>query len=428
MKKSVLLISLLSGTALMFPRLTIASGFPTHTHISTPKPEPAFSFIDMSRSLKLAAVCFLGAGDCGDARFSLLKGDDDYKVDTVQQCKNEGYSVTSCSLPAYPSGQCPYNSAYFAKCAEDRPRACKEAGFAETSCPSGYITDRTCPYDSSYITCKENPCSGYSSCECGAAAGASICYSGSTAKYSACENCDPCPGYYDCGGSWQYCEGSVCSADSSRCSTYCESDHFPYSCGNDYGPCYGDYRNGYCSVPCDEIETDPCEGISGLSCAHGCSSYGSCGECNSCNPAPEPADPCEDVSCGSNAYCSGGSCYCNSGYEGNAYSGCTAVVTDPCADVTCGSGETCSNGSCICNGTRDCAGVCNGSAVEDCAGVCGGSAKLDCAGVCDGGHYSSSMCGCCARGETCYASGACCPPGYATYGGNPVCLPDRDLM
>ena len=416
-----------SATLLLVPAVSMAApDFPSHTHTDTPIELEPIS--DLSSSLKLAAVCFLGAGDCGDARFSSLEGDDDYKVDTVQQCKNEGYSVTSCSLPAYPSGQCPYNSAYFAKCVEDRPRACKEAGFAETSCPSGYITDRTCPYDSSYITCKENPCSGYSSCECGAAAGASICYSGSTAKYSACENCDPCPGYYDCGGSWQYCEGSVCSADSSRCSSFCESDHFPYSCGNDYGPCYGDYRNGYCSVPCDEIETDPCEGISGLSCAHGCSSYGSCGECNSCNPAPEPADPCEDVSCGSNAYCSGGSCYCNSGYEGNAYSGCTAVITDPCADVTCGSGETCSNGSCICNGTRDCAGVCNGSAVEACAGVCGGSAKLDCAGVCDGGHYSSTMCGCCARGETCYASGACCPPGYATYGGNPVCLPDRDLM
>ena len=416
-----------SATLLLVPAVSVAApDFPSHTHTYTPIELEPIS--DIPASLKLASVCFLGAGDCGDAGFG--KGDDDYKVDTVQQCKNEGYSVTSCSLPAYPSGQCPYNGTYFAKCVEDKVRACKEAGFTETSCPSGYITDRTCPYDSSYITCKENPCSGYSTCECGAAAGASICYSGSTAKYSACENCDPCPGYYECGGSWQYCEGSVCSADSSRCSTYCESDHFPYSCGNDYGPCYGDYRNGYCSVPCDEVQTDPCEDISGLSCAHGCSSYGSCGECNACNPAPEPepTDPCDDVSCGSNAYCSGGSCYCNSGYEGNAYSGCTAVVTDPCADVTCGSGETCSNGSCICNGTRDCAGVCNGSAVEDCAGVCGGSAKLDCAGVCDGGHYSSSMCGCCARGETCYASGACCPPGYATYGGNPVCLPDRDLM
>ena len=241
-----------SATLLLVPAVSMAApDFPSHTHTDTPIELKPIS--DISSSLKLAAVCFLGAGDCGDARFSSLKGDDDYKVDTVQQCKNEGYSVTSCSLPAYPSGQCPYNSAYFAKCAEDRPRACKEAGFAETSCPSGYITDRTCPYDSSYITCKENPCSGYSSCECGATAGASICYSGSTAKYSACENCDPCPGYYDCGGSWQYCEGSVCSADSSRCSTYCESDHFPYSCGSDYGSCYGDYRNGYCSVECEYL-------------------------------------------------------------------------------------------------------------------------------------------------------------------------------
>ena len=187
-----------SATLLLVPAVSMAApDFLSHTHTDTPVGLEPIS--DLSSSLKLASICFLGAGDCGDARFSSLEGDDDYKVDTVQQCKNEGYSVTSCSLPAYPSGQCPYNSAYFAKCVEDRPRACKEAGFAETSCPSGYITDRTCPYDSSYITCKENPCSGYSSCECGAAAGASICYSGSTAKYSACENCDPCPGYYDCG-------------------------------------------------------------------------------------------------------------------------------------------------------------------------------------------------------------------------------------
>ena len=289
MKKSVLMFSLLSGTALMFPRLTIASGLPAHTLTYTPEPKPAFQFEQTDKAFKTAAVCFLGAENCGDARFSSLEGDDDYKVDTVQQCKNEGYSVTSCSLPAYPSGQCPYNSAYFAKCVEDRPRACKEAGFTETSCASGTVVEATCSFDANYKKCKcdpcsgydytyaqasaqgyvpdgsclscsetkykrkENPCSGYSSCECGAAAGASICYSGSTAKYSACENCDPCPGYYDCGGSWQYCEGSVCSADSSRCSTYCESDHFPYSCGSDYGSCYGDYRNGYCSVECEYL-------------------------------------------------------------------------------------------------------------------------------------------------------------------------------
>ena len=38
MKKSVLMFSLLSGTVLMFPRLTIASGLPAHTHTYTPEP------------------------------------------------------------------------------------------------------------------------------------------------------------------------------------------------------------------------------------------------------------------------------------------------------------------------------------------------------------------------------------------------------
>ena len=125
-----------SATLLLVPAVSVAApDFPSHTHTYTPIELEPIS--DIPASLKLASVCFLGAGDCGDARFSSLDGDDDYKVDTVQQCKNEGYSVTSCSLPAYPSGQCPYNGTYFAKCVEDKVRACKEAGFTETSCPSG---------------------------------------------------------------------------------------------------------------------------------------------------------------------------------------------------------------------------------------------------------------------------------------------------
>ena len=49
MKKSVLMFSLLSGTALMFPRLTIASGLPTHTH---PSRSPPFSLNNPTKPIK----------------------------------------------------------------------------------------------------------------------------------------------------------------------------------------------------------------------------------------------------------------------------------------------------------------------------------------------------------------------------------------
>lgn len=133
------------------------NGFPTHTHTYTPVPEPA----SLANSYKTAAVCFLGFGNCGkDQSFS--KGDSSYERNSSDMCREEGYAVTSCSLPKYPSGQCPYDPSLYKSCKDDTARACKEAGF-NTSCGSGYIKDNSqiCPYNSSYYKCKCNPCDGY---------------------------------------------------------------------------------------------------------------------------------------------------------------------------------------------------------------------------------------------------------------------------
>ena len=255
---------------LVVPTLALAApDFISHTH-TTPI---ELKSISSSSGLKLAGVCFLGYGDCSDGGFGSIDRDDGYTVDTEKQCQNEGYTITSCSLPSYPSGQCPYNDQYFAKCVEDRPRACNETGFTETQCSSGMVVDTTCSYDANYKKCKcdpcsgydytyaqataqgyvadgscqscsetkykrkENPCSGYITCECGGEIGSAVCYSGSTQKFKSCKKCcdDTCPsgeknvscasGYHssfvgltECGTSCYICE--------SDCDNSCQGSTF----------------------------------------------------------------------------------------------------------------------------------------------------------------------------------------------------------
>ena len=257
MKKSVLMFSLLSGTALMFPRLTIASGLPALTHTYTPEPKPAFQFEQTDKAFKTAAVCFLGAGDC-DSNVGFDKGDD-YVRSGKEICMENGYEQTVCTVPSYLYNQCPEDSNYYQSCKEDRPRACKEAGFTETSCASGTVVEATCSFDANYKKCKcdpcsgydytyaqasaqgyvpdgsclscsetkykrkENPCSGYSSCECGGETGSASCYSGSIQKFESCKKC--------------------CSACASGTSLNCASDCYREekgkdSCGNLCYSCY----------------------------------------------------------------------------------------------------------------------------------------------------------------------------------------------
>ncbi len=444
MKKSVLLFSLLSGTALMLPNLAIASNINTHTN--TPKPELSFEFAKLDNTLKIASVCFLGYGNCGDGDFS--SGDDDYTLDTVKQCKNEGY-VNSCASGYCLDHSCPYNASYGTclvdncpsnsstsctgsvvsqnNCGEDCKKCCDDTCKTGSKSYTGSVAGRT-ECGSTCYNCNTSCPSGSSTSYTGTSAGTNECgqtcrkcnnscpagYSTSTSTSTECYDtttnecgttcykakvCDPCAGYYECGGTWQYCEGSTCPADSSKCSVYCENDHFPYSCGSDYGPCYGDYRSGYCSVPCDKIETDPCDGVTGLSCSNGCASYGSCGQCTSCNSTP-PSDPCEGVSCQSGVSCGSAGCASWSSSTSCCSSVCTSCndlpPDDPCEGVTCPTAVSCGSQGCASysSSTSCCSSVCTSCNADPCEGLTNQSCSYGCRT-----YYSS----CPSKCQTCYS-------------------------
>ena len=213
---------------------------------------------------------------------------DDYylKCDAKTWCKQNGYNTTTCSIPQYVNEACPSYSSLYKECKTDNDRACKELKYTKT-CPSGQKLKKNsgrCSYDSSYGTCcTPSDCPAYTSltsssygtngtdgCEyacyytCNPNCPSSHPYSSdptgcSDRTTNGCGNktcynsvtCDPCPGYYECGGTWQYCTGTTCSDGSKRCSKYCVSDYFPISCSSS-SYCNGVYRNGYCSGSCDE--------------------------------------------------------------------------------------------------------------------------------------------------------------------------------
>ena len=164
MKKSVLMFSLLSGTALMFPKLTIASGLPALTHTYTPEPKPAFQFEQPDKAFKTAGICFLGAGDC-DPNVGFGKGDDYYLYDR-KRCWKEGYYYQNCSILEEVDDVCPYKSTF--------GRGCK-CSSKLVSCPAGQVgvgdscggkyTGCSCPsgVSAGNYGCEEyygSPCSG----------------------------------------------------------------------------------------------------------------------------------------------------------------------------------------------------------------------------------------------------------------------------
>ena len=325
MKKSVLMFSLLSGTALMFPRLTIASGLPAHTLTYTPEPKPAFQFEQPDKAYKTAGVCFLGVGDCGGAAgydsssSGAGSANDDFYIDTSNQCLNEGFVRQNCNSVQTIDGVCPYNSAYGLGC-KCRPDL--------ISCPAGQVgvgescdeMYASCECDPALVSCsaKENgtgaSCGGrYESCVCKP----EYQYTSSNCSYPRSVSGDSCGGQYtDC----------VCPAG---------VDEGPYGCAEYYpSPCSSVCKVAY-SDNCHIRSDDPNTALG----------YGCMKEWDDCSTKCERAytDMCRErtaviSSCPDNADCSYysdcsskiSSWSCKSGYK---QEGSSCVVARPSCNI-----------------------------------------------------------------------------------------------
>ena len=373
MKKSVLMFSLLSGTALMFPRLTIASGFlPTHT--GTPEPKPAFQFEQLDKAYKTAGVCFLGVGDCGGAAgydsssSGAGSANDDFYIDTSNQCLNEGFVRQNCNSVQTIDGVCPYNSAYGlgCKCLPDL-----------ISCPAGQVgVGESC--DEMYASCECDPalvaCSAKENgtgASCGGRYESCVCkpeyqYTSSNCSYPRSVSGDSCGGQYtDC----------VCPAGVDEGPYGC-AEYYPSPCSSVCKVAYSDNCHirsddpnialGYgcmkkwddCSSKCERAYTNNCRNRTAVSVpanAH-CTSYYS--DCSS---------KCSAWSCDSGYNQSGSSCVqekktcADYGYEDSLKIGigitCSQVTVSNlkcyrCTQkvVSCPGGRP--GSSCACGGTH----------------------------------------------------------------------------
>ena len=366
MKKSVLMFSLLSGTALMFPKLTIASGLPTHTLTYTPEPKPAFQFEQPDKAFKTAGVCFLGVGDC-DPNVGFGKADD-YKIDTEAQCKNEGFSKQNCNSVQTIDGVCPYNAAY--------GKGCKCVSNL-VSCPAGQVG-------------VGDSCGGkYASCKCDPALVS--CASNQVGQGASC------------GGKYQSC---VCKSEYIYNSSNCTSPRSVSgaSCGGKYTGCscpsgvssgsYGceEYYASPCSSVCKKAYADNCRNRTAVSTPYGCAEYWS--DCSS-KCKTKYNDNCRNrsaviSSCPANATCSYfsdcsskiSSWSCNSGYKQEGSSCIPACVPEK-NETGCRYGTySCSNG---CGGNRTC--CCAASVSVPSNAICSSTCNGHCTGYsCKSGY------------------------------------------
>jgi hypothetical protein len=210
------------------------------------------------------------------------------------------------------------------------------------------------------------------------------------------------PGPELCNGKDDDCDGvsdngtPACAAGSSCQNGVC----VPTVCGSEGPFCPGGYT---------------CSGIPGTCVLGNCGTTGSpCPTGRVCQGSA-CVDPCQGVTCGQGAYCSGGQCVGGGCYATGCPTGQLCLggtcQADPCDGVSCPSGTFCREGYCVqscvfvaCTGNQRCGA--DGFCVTDpCAGRTCGAGQ-----VCQGGGCVANPCAAvtCGSGQVCdTASGDC---------------------
>ena len=378
-----------------------------HSHIHT------LSHLDLShfspnlflkqsdkQSYLTASVCFItDAGNCSGQEFGNLEtpnGTNRPDYDTIpEQCRDAGYTKTSCPAGQHLVNPCPSDNRYYErcecnenlteicnipyygvglscdgkyeKCERDNDRACKEEGYPLTgSCPTLQVPNRRCPYDSNYYdkcVCQ----SGLVSCPSPQIGVGSSC----GGKYQSCctplsdeTNCQygTTTGSDGCGGTRTVCKACTPLTNETNC-------RYGYVLGSD--GC-GGTRN-VCK-DCTPISNQTNCQYGTKTVDNGCGGTATiCNDCNnSCPSGYSLTNPggCYDTT---KTQC-GNTCYKSKSCCGSAYKyTCTGSNQTPSGDscegkykeCTCPAGYMWKNGSCQTIAWGTCTGLAQNCSIGD---------------------------------------------------------------
>lgn len=254
----------------------------SHTYTThTLELEPA-SFIDMQNSYQTAAICFLGS-NCDD-KASFNKGEENYSLNTEEQCTNEGYAKSTCNEAQEMTHVCPYNSNYGTgcKCKPNLVTCNSTQKGVGPACGGKYVSCSCNPefqYNASNCSSPRSPtgtsCGGsYNTCSCpkGVSAGAYGCKEyyaspcGSVCKTANTDNCHKRTAVaapYGCMNYFADCSSKCEKAYTDNCRSRTDIPA-PYGCKTLWSDC---------STKCQTPNTDNCHNRTAVTANFGCQTY-----------------------------------------------------------------------------------------------------------------------------------------------------------